>query len=128
MLNAQHAKALADEGWTKKEISAFLAEYARVPAYQHPNFWGQWGPERVRPPLNADDSVPILRGADSVKILVAENPGAELFYLMGGDSLHDLPTWVRPTEFLAHVTGIGIMRRPQDFVDLPTLERASPVR
>ena len=28
---------------------------------------------------------------DTVQILARENPGAELFYLMGGDSLHDLP-------------------------------------
>lgn len=64
--------------------------------------------------------------ADTVQILKRENPGAELFYLMGGDSLHDLPTWKRPQDFLACLTGIGVMRRPQDFVDLPYLERALP--
>ena len=64
--------------------------------------------------------------ADTVQILAREYPGAELFYLMGGDSLHDLPTWKRPQEFLACLAGIGVMRRPQDFVDLPNLERALP--
>lgn len=63
---------------------------------------------------------------DTVKILAEQNPGAELFYLMGGDSLHDLPTWMHPEAFLACLTGIGVMRRPQDFVDLPWLERALP--
>lgn len=64
--------------------------------------------------------------ADTVRILSEENPRSELFYLMGGDSLHDLPTWIRPREFLAALTGIGVMRRPQDFIDLPQLERALP--
>jgi nicotinate-nucleotide adenylyltransferase len=64
--------------------------------------------------------------ADTVRILVEQNPGAQLLYLMGGDSLHDLPTWVRPQDFLDCLAGIGVMRRPQDFVDLPELERALP--
>ena len=63
---------------------------------------------------------------DTVKLLQAENPGCELFYLMGGDSLHDLPAWVRPKEFIDTVAGIGVMRRPQDYVDLPGLERLLP--
>jgi nicotinate-nucleotide adenylyltransferase len=64
--------------------------------------------------------------ADTVRILKEENPGADLFYLMGGDSLHDLPTWMRPMELLACLSGIGVMRRPQDFINLPWLERALP--
>lgn len=63
---------------------------------------------------------------DTVHLLQDRNPGAELFYLMGGDSLHDLPTWMRPQEIIAILAGIGVMRRPQDFVDLPWLERALP--
>ncbi len=63
---------------------------------------------------------------DTVQILGRENPGMELFYLMGGDSLHDLPAWVRPQEFVNCLTGIGVMRRPQDFIDLPWLERLLP--
>lgn len=63
---------------------------------------------------------------DTVRILQRENPAADLFYLMGGDSLHDLPGWMRPAEFIACLSGIGVMRRPQDFVDLPWLERALP--
>jgi nicotinate-nucleotide adenylyltransferase len=63
---------------------------------------------------------------DTVMLLGRLNDHAELFYLMGGDSLHDLPAWVRPREFLASLAGIGVMRRPQDFVDLPALERVLP--
>ena len=75
MLNAQHAKALAKEGWTKKEIAAYLCEYVRVPAYQHQSFWGQWGPFRVRPPLNPMDSVSIIKSPDLVRLLVAGGVG-----------------------------------------------------
>jgi len=64
--------------------------------------------------------------ADTVQILARENPGAELFYLMGGDSLHDLPAWKRPKQFIDCLAGIGVMRRPQDSVDLPWLERILP--
>jgi nicotinate-nucleotide adenylyltransferase len=63
---------------------------------------------------------------DTVQALSKQYPGAELFYLMGGDSLHDLPSWMRPDAFIACLAGIGVMRRPQDFVDLPWLERALP--
>lgn len=34
--------------------------------------------------------------ADTLAHLAAENPGAELFFLMGADSLRDLPTWHEP--------------------------------
>jgi nicotinate-nucleotide adenylyltransferase len=63
---------------------------------------------------------------DTVRILGEQNPGAELFYLMGGDSLHDLPSWYRPADLVALLAGIGVMRRPQDYVDLPAIERALP--
>ena len=63
---------------------------------------------------------------DTVAILADRYRGAQLFYLMGGDSLRDLPTWKRPEELVSILTGVGVMRRPQDFVDLGALERALP--
>jgi nicotinate-nucleotide adenylyltransferase len=63
--------------------------------------------------------------ADTVALLAAEHPGAELVYLMGGDSLRDLPTWGRPREFLACCT-LGVLRRPGDDVDLAALEQVLP--
>lgn len=63
---------------------------------------------------------------DTVKLLGQAFPQAALFYLMGGDSLHDLPDWIRPREFLAALAGIGVMRRPQDSIDLPRLEQVLP--
>jgi nicotinate-nucleotide adenylyltransferase len=63
---------------------------------------------------------------DTVNILKTQNPGAEIFYLMGGDSLHDLPTWNKPAEFLELCDGIGVMRRHADQVDLVSLEKVLP--
>jgi nicotinate-nucleotide adenylyltransferase len=63
--------------------------------------------------------------ADTVALLAAQYPGAQLVYLMGGDSLRDLPRWVRPQAFLAHC-GLGVLRRPGDAIDLAALERRLP--
>jgi nicotinate-nucleotide adenylyltransferase len=92
--------------------------------------------ELVRAALDEDPKFEISRveidrpaphySYETARILTQQNPGADLFYLMGGDSLHDLPTWKRPDDFLASLAGIGVMRRPQDFVDLPGLERLLP--
>ena len=63
---------------------------------------------------------------DTVKIIAAENPGNNLVYLMGGDSLRDLPDWNRPADFVAACYVIGVLRRPGDAIDLPALERELP--
>jgi nicotinate-nucleotide adenylyltransferase len=92
--------------------------------------------EMVQAAIGGDDGFEISRveidrpgphySVDTVHLLAGQYPGAELYYLMGGDSLHDLPAWVRPQAFLETLAGIGVMRRPQDFVDLPGLERLLP--
>ena len=58
---------------------------------------------------------------DTVKILAAQIPGANLVYLMGGDSLRDLPKWHLPADFVDACHAIGVMRRPGDDIDLPDL-------
>ena len=63
--------------------------------------------------------------ADTVALLAQQLPGAQLVYLMGGDSLRDLPRWIRPAEFLAHCS-LGVLRRPGDAIDLAALERVLP--
>ncbi len=63
---------------------------------------------------------------DTVKLLKQEYPNAGMFYLMGGDSLHDLPTWSRPQDFIKVCDGIGVMRRHADHVDLESLEKVLP--
>jgi nicotinate-nucleotide adenylyltransferase len=69
------------------------------------------------PPHYALDTMTILREAF---------PEDELVYLMGGDSLHDLPDWYEPQQFVAACSALGVMRRPGDRVDLPALEEQIP--
>jgi nicotinate-nucleotide adenylyltransferase len=63
---------------------------------------------------------------DTVRLLRAQQPSAEVIYLMGGDSLHDLPTWRHPQEFILACDALGVMRRPGYQVDLSALEAALP--
>jgi len=63
---------------------------------------------------------------DTVKIIAHQNPEAKLIYLMGGDSLRDLPTWHDPAGFVTACHSIGVLRRPEDAVDLPALEMKIP--
>jgi nicotinate-nucleotide adenylyltransferase len=50
---------------------------------------------------------------DTVKIVGAQFPSAELYFVMGGDSLRDLPKWHRPQELIA-LCKLAVMRRPGD--------------
>ena len=63
---------------------------------------------------------------DTLNLLAEQNPGAEMVYLMGGDSLRDLPTWHRPADLLSACRYLGVMCRPGDNIDLPALEAILP--
>jgi len=63
---------------------------------------------------------------DTVKLLQNQFFEAELFYLIGGDSLHDLVRWNWPRELVEAVAGLGVMRRPGDEIDLAALEKMLP--
>jgi len=63
---------------------------------------------------------------DTVKTVSEQNPAAYLVYLMGGDSLRDLPSWHRPADLVAALRLIGVMRRPGVSIDLPVLEKKLP--
>jgi hypothetical protein len=87
LLPPGHAQALADAGWTKAEIASYLYEYARAPAHRTPEFWGVPGlAQRMRPPLDADSPVPLLRSADALRVVVVGGPGTfmGLAYGAGG--------------------------------------------
>ncbi|HPC07169.1 MAG TPA: nicotinate-nucleotide adenylyltransferase [Anaerolineaceae bacterium] len=64
--------------------------------------------------------------SDTMHILNGQYPDDELIYLIGGDSLHDLPNWDRPREFILACHALGVMRRPDDEVNLPWLEEQLP--
>ena len=63
---------------------------------------------------------------DTMALLAAQFPAAKLFFLMGGDSLGDLPSWGHAQRFVDSCTGIGVMRRPTDRVALDKLEAQLP--
>lgn len=63
--------------------------------------------------------------ADTVRLLASQHPTDQLIYLMGGDSLRNLPTWGRPLEFLTYCA-LGVLHRPGDFVELSALEAQLP--
>ncbi len=72
------------------------------------------------------DRDPPLYALDTIRIVGRQNPEAELVYLFGGDSLRDLLTWHRPTDFIASCHGLGVMRRPGARNDIKKLESQLP--
>jgi len=62
---------------------------------------------------------------DMLRLLHEQHPGAELVFLIGADSLRDLPRWSRPLELITLAT-LGVMRRPGVEPDLTALERVIP--
>ncbi len=63
---------------------------------------------------------------DTVDIIRSQNPGSELVYLMGGDSLRNLPEWHKPQELVYAVDSLGVMRRPGNKIDWSNLEKYIP--
>ena len=63
---------------------------------------------------------------DTLNILQEKYPGWGLVYLMGGDSLNNLPTWYHPTVFVRRCQAIGVMQRPGTHIDLTQLEKILP--
>jgi len=63
---------------------------------------------------------------DTIRIVAEQNPNAEIVPIIGGDSLHDLPTWHKPRELLYACHWVGVMRRPEDAANLEALERELP--
>ncbi len=66
---------------------------------------------------------------DTVNLIAQQEPQAEIVLLIGGDSLHALPTWKDNRELVAQVHKIGVMHRPGDkfnpqslFVKIPELK------
>ncbi len=62
---------------------------------------------------------------DTLNILAREIPGAEFFFIMGEDSLRDLPRWRRPGEIIAQAR-LAVARRPGVSLNLASLESLVP--
>ena len=54
------------------------------------------------------------------------NPYGMYVFVMGSDSLRDLPTWYEVNKFLTLCNQIGVMHRPGDEADLLKLETRIP--
>jgi nicotinate-nucleotide adenylyltransferase len=63
---------------------------------------------------------------ETVRVIGTQYPTADLFLLIGGDSLRDLPTWHRPVELVSACHWLGVMRRPDDDINLTELELIIP--
>ncbi len=72
------------------------------------------------------DRLPPHYAVDTVELLRKACPGDTLVYLMGGDSLRDLPLWHRPQAFVTACDEIGVMLRPGREPDLGELEKQVP--
>lgn len=62
---------------------------------------------------------------DTLHLLKSEYPAAEFFFLMGEDSLHDLPRW-RDPQTLITLTWLGVLQRPGTDTDLTALNQQVP--
>jgi nicotinate-nucleotide adenylyltransferase len=72
------------------------------------------------------DRSPPHYALDTVKALQEQHPQSHLIYLMGSDSLHDLPNWYSAPEFVSVCHALGVMRRPGTQIDLGFLETRLP--
>jgi nicotinate-nucleotide adenylyltransferase len=61
--------------------------------------------------------------ADTLEALSLENPSANLIFLMGEDSLRDLPHWHDP-ERIVRLAEIGVAARPGIYVDVESIHQA----
>lgn len=62
---------------------------------------------------------------DTVRLIAESYPDAELYFVMGGDSLRDLPTWYHPAEFI-QLCKLAVMRRPDETVQPDMHEHILP--
>jgi nicotinate-nucleotide adenylyltransferase len=63
---------------------------------------------------------------ETVNLLHQQFPAEELVFLMGGDSLHDLPTWYEPKKFVQACDRLGVMHRVGEKINLELLEKKLP--
>ncbi len=90
----------------------------------------------VRTAINADEMFALSRVdidrpgphyvLDTMQLLHKSFPNDDLVFIMGGDSLHDLPNWHEPQKFVEQCSHIGVMRRPGEVIDLSLLTNQLP--
>jgi nicotinate-nucleotide adenylyltransferase len=68
------------------------------------------------------DREPPQFALDTVREVKRREPQAKIYYLIGEDSLQDLPKWHKPVQFIDEVDFLGVMRRPGNKTDMAILE------
>jgi nicotinate-nucleotide adenylyltransferase len=63
---------------------------------------------------------------ETLRILAESHSKENLIYLMGGDSLRDLPIWKQPQVLLDNCSALAVMRRQGDEIDMGSLESIFP--
>jgi nicotinate-nucleotide adenylyltransferase len=63
--------------------------------------------------------------ADTLALIASSNQEAELFFLIGSDSLRDLPTWHDPVRLIRQAF-LAVVQRPDVTYDLTALETVIP--
>jgi nicotinate-nucleotide adenylyltransferase len=63
--------------------------------------------------------------ADTLERLTRERPGDEFWFVVGGDSLRDLPNWRRPLDVI-RLARIAVVDRPGSEYDLASLQQKLP--
>ena len=63
---------------------------------------------------------------DTVEIIKEKNPSVELVYIIGEDSLKDLPNWHEPDRFISAIDQLAVAPRPGIKTDLDQLDREIP--
>jgi nicotinate-nucleotide adenylyltransferase len=72
------------------------------------------------------DRQPPHYAVDTVAILREKHPNDQFYYLMGADSLNDLPEWHEPEIFVSECDLIGVMVRHGEAIDTSQIEKIIP--
>lgn len=69
---------------------------------------------------------PPYYAADTLELIKNEQPAADLVYIIGEDSLEDLPDWHQPGRFLTLVDQLAVAPRPGSNANLLSLDKQLP--
>jgi len=72
------------------------------------------------------DREPPHFATDTVTVLRQKSPKDMFYYLLGADSMFDLPTWHEPDKFISLCDGIGVMMRNDISGDMKKLRESLP--
>lgn len=124
---------LAQEAYAQLNLDQVIWMLTPDPPHKHGQIIRPWSvrmemvaaaiadnPHFVLSTIEAERSGPHYT-VDTVKIWLEQHPSDELYYMIGGDSLRDLPNWYHPDELIELITGLVVMRRPGVYFDLEQL-------